>query len=79
MFSPRAGVGGSLGRGRRVDSVIGGTIESQPKTYLRNPSNENPIYHMSSSNLFVSGSLGNGKKSPFLEREVALPRLDCVA
>ena len=28
MFSPRAAVGGSLGRGREVDSVIGETIES---------------------------------------------------
>ena len=58
-----------------MDSVIGGTIESWLENIFAESIKRKSDLPPSSSNLFVSGSLGNGKKSPFLEGEVALPRL----
>ena len=54
MFSPaRAGVARSLGRGRRVDSVIDGSIEvGAENIFAGNPSNKNLIHHLSNTSLF---------------------------
>ena len=62
------------GEERRVDSVIGGSIEAAENIFAESIKRKSDLPSPPSSNFPVSGSLGNGKKSPFLEREVALPR-----